>query len=139
MLAGAPARPVPLGFTLCGFATFCFTCMVGLVLVALEIDSGSATPVAARGGLMLLMAVGMVATGLLADGRPGAYPAAVALAAGHTLAVLAAAWADAGMRTGLAVVYGVSLLLVVPILRYLRVETRRLWPAGGVPVAAARP
>jgi hypothetical protein len=134
----AAARSRPLGFILCGVMSMCFSALALLLLVAAETEGGSgAAGVVTRGAAVLLLSLGLITTEALWKARPWAYPASLALAVSYFVslsavgALVAVEAPDSLWWAGL--VLGVSAVMVIPMLRYIRHHSRRAVAAGGRP------
>jgi hypothetical protein len=115
------------------------TLLSGLFFVDVDAYPGS-WPLVLPGVCLLLLAVGAVTVEALWCVRPWAFGATALMVACY------AALALAGIATSGQEVLPRSLLLlllggpmVFPMLRYLHVRSRQLWPRAGVRVPAARP
>jgi hypothetical protein len=137
MPRGAPVRPLPLGFFLCGMLSLFFSGAMGFTLLIIEIDGhGSALQ---RGLMVLLLSLEIITTEALWDGSPAAYPASVSLAASFVAAMVAGLVLHPYDWPMYLLVLAATALVLVPVLVYLRRRARHFWPSQGTRVPAPRP
>ncbi len=135
----APPPPrLPVGFFLSGMLSMAFTAVMLFLLVLGETDTGAGNAVVFRGVAVLLASLGAITTEALWKVRREAWAASVALAVCFAAWVMGLAAADDFLGGGV-VALAICSLVVGPILRYLYVRSRQMWPPAGVRVPAPRP
>lgn len=136
-----PPQPprLPIGYFLCGMMSMLFAVVMLLALLIIELDGDrSGFGVALRGSFVLLASLAMITTEALWKARREAYPASVALAVCFAVWLLGITAVEDDLLGGFLLL-SISSLVVGPMLRYLHVRSRKLWPRTGVRVPAPRP